>query len=375
MKILYVSTLSNTINAFMIPHIEMLVKKGHQVDIACNIDNNISQTLIKSGCKVFNIEFQRLPLSKKNYTAFKELKKLINRENYDIVHTHTPVSSVIARLVCKKYPNIKLFYTAHGFHFFKGAPLKNWLLFYPLEKWLSRFTDCLITINDEDYNVALNKKFKAKEIKKVHGVGVDFSKFYPVNDQEKMELRRKYKFKENDFILIYPAELNINKNQLLLINTINLIKNKIPNLKLILAGSGKLLDFYKKRVTELDLNNHIIFTGYRKDIDKLIQLSDISVASSIREGLGINLVEGMACGLPVVATKNRGHKELIKHKQNGYLVDLENPKEFANCIYNLYLDKSKRKEMGDCNLKIVEKYSMENVCKELKSIYKSYLDN
>lgn len=375
MKILYVSTISNTINAFMIPHIEMLINQGHKVDIACNIDKDISPILIKRRCRVFNIEFQRSPLSKKNYFAYKELKKLINRESYDIVHTHTPVASFIARLVCKKNPNIKSIYTAHGFHFYKGAPIKNWLFFYPLEKWLSRFTDCLITINNEDYNVALNKKFKAKEIKKIHGVGVNLSKFYPVSDQEKRNLRRKHGFNENDFILIYPAELNTNKNQLLLINAVNLIKDKVLSLRLILAGNGPLFDHYKKRVTELNLSNNIILAGYRKDIDELLQLSDVSVASSIREGLPVNIMEAMACGLPIVATKNRGHRELIKHGQSGYLVDLEKTREFADSIYKLYLDKKRREEMGEYNLKIVDKYSVENVCQELETIYKIYLDD
>ena len=149
MKILYVSTVSGTINSFLIPHIEMLLKLGHQVDIACNVRREISSSLFEKGCRVYNISFSRSPINKTNLKAYKTLKKLVQNEKYDLVHTHTPVASAITRLVCKNIKGTKVFYTAHGFHFHKGAPLKNWLIYYPLEKWLAKYTDTLITINKE----------------------------------------------------------------------------------------------------------------------------------------------------------------------------------------------------------------------------------
>lgn len=175
MKILYVSTLSNTINAFMIPHIKLLIEQGHHVDVACNIDRDISPSLTDSGCEVFDIKFQRSPISKHNYVAYKKLKKLIQEKGYEIVHTHTPVASICVRLACRNMKNVRVMYTAHGFHFFRGGPIKNWLLYYPIEYWLSRYTDVLITINKEDYNRA-KRVFKAKSTKYIPGVGLDTKK-------------------------------------------------------------------------------------------------------------------------------------------------------------------------------------------------------
>lgn len=369
LKILYVATLSNTINAFLIPHIKMLVDEGHEVDIACNIDQKIDTKLKSIVGNIFKVNFNRSPFKLDNIKAYKEIIEIINQEKYEIIHTHTPTASAIVRLACRNLSNTKVIYTAHGFHFYKGAPLKNWIIYYPIEKWLSKYTDCLLTINNEDYNIAIEKKFKAKSIEKINGVGVDLSKFYPVSEKEKIQLRKKHNFNENDFILIYPAELNKNKNQLLLIEVIDIIKDKIPNIKLILAGTGELFNYYRKKVVKKGLEKYIVFTGYRTDIDELIKLSDISVASSIREGLGKNVIEGMACGLPVVATRNRGHNELVINRVNGFLVDINNKNEFANSIYQLFLNKNKRIKMGKKSLSLVKKYSINTIVNEIHKIY------
>ena len=175
MKILYVTTISNTMG-FFTSHINMLLDKGHTVDMACNLVKPINSQLIERGCKIYQMDFSRTPLNRTNYKAYKDLKKLILEEKYDLVHTHTPVASAITRLVCKNIKGTKVFYTAHGFHFHKGAPIKNWLIYYPLEKWLAKYTDTLITINKEDYERA-KSKFKAKRVEYIPGVGLDIDKF------------------------------------------------------------------------------------------------------------------------------------------------------------------------------------------------------
>jgi len=375
MKILYVTTISNTINSFLIPHIEQLIKKGHKVDIACNIKRKIESNLLLENCNIYNIEFQRSPLKIQNYKAYRKIKKLIKNNCYDLIHVHTPIASFITRLSCRNIPNLKIIYTAHGFHFYKGAPLINWILYYPIEKWLSRYTDCLITINNEDYNTAINRRFKAKEIKLVHGVGIDLNKFTPQTSERKDQLRKKYGYKKEDFILFYAAELNYNKHQDLLIKVINILKDKIPNLKLLLAGTGPLKDKYQKMINELNLNSYITLLGLRKDVPNLLALSDIVVASSRREGLPVNIMEAMATGLPVVATDIRGHRDLVSDGINGYLVELDNINNFAEIIENIYKDVELRNKFGKNGVALVKNYSLENILREMALIYKEYLIN
>ncbi|WP_353095824.1 glycosyltransferase family 4 protein [Tissierella praeacuta] len=370
MKILYVATVSGTINAFLIPHIKMILDAGHTVDVACSITSPISYKIYDYGCNVHEINFCRSPLSRKNIQAYKDLKKLIINGQYDLVHTHTPVASTCVRIGCRKMKNVKIVYTAHGFHFYKGSLLKNWLIYYPIEKWLSRYTDCLITINEEDYNIAIQKNFKANEIKKVHGVGVDLNKLEFQNTEEKLKIRKEYGYLEEDFILFYAAELNYNKHQDLLINSISILREKIPNIKLLLAGSGIMESQYKAQAEKLAIHNNIEFLGHRKDVPKLLKLSDIVVASSRREGLPVNVMEAMVTGLPLVVTNVRGHRDLVKDGENGYIIELDDVEDFANSIEKLYRDDKLRIEFGKRGIKLVQKYSLENVLKEMQGIYK-----
>lgn len=373
MKILYVTTISNTTNAFLIPHIKFLIEQGYKVDVAFNIQQEVDSQLIRLGCKIYNIEFQRSLVNKENYMSYKKIKKIIKTEKYDIIHTHTPIASACVRIACKGLKNTKILYTAHGFHFYKGAPLKNWVLYYPIEKWLSRYTDCLITINKEDYNTAINKEFKAGDIKLVHGVGIDLNRFQPQTLEKKMKVRKDYGYKKEDFILFYAAELNFNKHQDLLIKVVNILKNNIPNIKLLLAGNGPLEGQYKRQVEQLNLGRYVDFLGYRNDIPSLLAMSDVVVASSRREGLPVNIMEAMATGLPLVVTNIRGHRDLVRNGENGYIVELNNVEGFAKSIENLYKDEKLRERFGQKSIELIQQYSLESILKELKMIYIKFL--
>jgi len=369
MKILYVTTISNTVNAFLVPHIKMLIENGNQVDVACNIEQEPVLALKQCGCNIHKVDFDRSPLNSNNIEAYKQLKRLIKEGDYDLVHTHTPIASVITRLVCKNLKNVKVFYTAHGFHFFKNASYKAWLLFYPIEKWLSKYTDTLITINKEDYKTAQEKNFKMEQISHVHGVGVDLNKIEKQTVSQKKHYRNKYSYSESSFIIFYAAELNNNKHQDLLIHAVDKVKDTIPNIKVIFAGKGPLEKEYKNEVSSLGLNQYIDFLGYCDTVNNFLVLSDLVVATSRREGLPVNILETLAVGLPVIATNIRGHNELVKNGKNGFLVDTEDENKLADSIIEIYNNKKMADKFGETGQKIVKKYSLGNVLKELKNVY------
>jgi glycosyltransferase EpsD len=373
MKILYVTTISNTINAFLIPHIKLLIDKGHIVDIACNIHQEVDSSLLKMGCKVFNVDFQRTPLSRGNWKSLKKIKKIVLQNNYKIVHTHTPVASFITRLACSRIPHVKLLYTAHGFHFYKGAPMKNWLIYYTIEKLASKWTDIIITLNNEDYSNSQRLKKKNAHTFIVNGVGVSLSKFLPQTQLLKRQYREKYNFEKNDFILIYVAELNYNKHQDLLIETVNCLKNKISNLKLLLVGTGDLLEQYKQQVNKLGLEDFVYFLGFRKDVNNLMMISDVAVSASRREGLPVNIMEAMATGLPLVVSDCRGNKDLVNHKQNGLIVVEDTPEAFASHIYEIYNSKRLRETFSKKNIELINQYNQESVLKSIEVIYKKII--
>ena len=149
-KILYITTLSRTINAFLVPHIEMLIKEGHKVDCACNIDHDLNKVIENKCENIYNLPFSRNPLDPKNLKAYKMLLDIQKKNNYDIVHVHTPIAAIYGRLLKLKFPNIKTIYTVHGFHFYKGASKLNWIIYYPIEKFMASLTDVIITMNEED---------------------------------------------------------------------------------------------------------------------------------------------------------------------------------------------------------------------------------
>ncbi len=384
-RVLIVASVASMIEQFNMPNIKILQNMGFEVHVAANFKfgNTISaerisefkKELAESNVVYYDLEFSRSVLNLwSNYRAYRKLKKLIFDNKYKLVHCHSPIGGVLTRLVVKKIRErgTKVIYTAHGFHFFKGAPLINWLLYYPIEKWLSKYTDCLITINDEDYELAVNK-LKARSVKKVPGVGVDLNKFVPQTLEKKKELRKQYGYSDDDFILIYVAELNHNKHQDLLVKVVDVLKNKIPNIKLLLVGAGKLIEDYKQQVRDLKLEEHIHFLGYRKDVPNLMAIADVAVSASRREGLPVNVMEAMATGLPLVVTDCRGNRDLVINGENGFVVGLDDVDAFAGAIERLYNSQELRTKFGRANLEMIKEYSLENVIKYMEEIYRDYI--
>lgn len=366
MKILYVTTISLTMNSFFKPHIEMLVREGHHVDLACNygelaLDNFYDEL----GCNSYQIDFSRSPLSAGNIKACGQLKRLIKSGGYDIVHCHTPNAAAITRLVCRKARKkngLRVFYTAHGFHFYKGAPMLNWLVYYPIEKLCSCFTDKLITINEEDYGLA-KEKFKAKEVCYVPGVGVDLSKFENVSVDRDAK-RREIGVPKDAFLLFSVGELNENKNHQVIIRALAKLNN--PNIHYAIAGVGDKKDYLLALANELGVSGQLHLLGYRKDIPKLNHSADLFCFSSLREGLAVSLIEAMACGLPIVCSRIRGNTDLID-ENGGRIFDAMSVEAAQNAIVSI-MD-TDMKSMGKYNLNKSKMFGIENIKEKLRGVY------
>ncbi|MDQ0198789.1 glycosyltransferase family 4 protein [Neobacillus ginsengisoli] len=370
-KVLFCATVDFHFKAFHLPYLKWFKEQGWEVHVAANGDLKLPYVDRK-----FNIPIQRSPLNKMNLVAYKELKEIINKHQYKIIHCHTPMGGVLTRLAARmaRKNGTKVIYTAHGFHFCKGAPIANWILYYPIEKFLSRFTDCLITINQEDFNLANKHRFKAESIKHVHGVGINTEMFKPIEKDQKDIIRKAQGYKTSEFLMFYAAEFNKNKNQKLLIESLAVIKNEVPNMKLLLAGNGPLLKECQEHAVTLGVDGMVDFLGYRDDIEELLKMCDAAVGSSFREGLPVNIMEAMACGLPVIANENRGHKELIENSKNGFIIK-NNSVEFSNKIKLLARNRNLKYELGlhGRNL-ILTRYSINKILEEKSDIYRLYMD-
>ncbi len=368
-KALMLASVASMIEQFNMNNIKILQQLGYEVEVAANftdggtLDHNrleeFKKELDEKKIKYIDIPFERSPFSVKNIKAYRLIKKLIKEENYELIHVHSPVGSVLGRLAARK-TNAKVIYTAHGFHFFKGAPLKYWLMFYPIEKWLSKYTDILITINKEDYEIA-KKKFKAKNIQLVHGIGVDKNRFdFEMSKEERKQLREKLKLKEDDFVMIYVAELSVRKNQEMLLNAMTKLIKQNKKIKLLLVGKDSLDGKLQKFCKENQLENNVQFLGYRKDIPQLLKISDLLVSTSKQEGLPVNIMEGLIAGLPVIVTDCRGNRDLITDGVNGYIVKDE------QLLIKRILELVSKRKMDKLSTKEFEKEEIE---KKMRDIY------
>jgi glycosyltransferase EpsD len=372
-KILFVANIHKHFRAFHIPYIQYLQSKGYEVHVAAND----GETKIIEADKQFNLTINRNPFSSENSKAIRELAKIIDKEEYCLVHCHTAMGSVVARIAAKKFrkTGLKVLYTAHGFHFYEGSPKKFWLMYYPMEKYLSKYTDGIITINQEDFQLLERKQFKNKHSFLINGVGVKRKKFNSISNDEKLNLRKQLGFSENDFILVYAAEYIHRKNHAFLIDSIKKLQTKIPNLKVLLAGRGQLFEEVKSLIDQSNLERTIIQLGFRTDIDSIYKLSDIGISTSRQEGLGLNLVEEMMCGLPVVATIDRGHKEVIDHAENGFLFQQNNHEQFQDYIIQLYNDKFLMSKMGEAAKEKAKQFELDNSLNQMSEIYQQFLPN
>ena len=291
------------------------------------------------------------------------------KNNYDIIHTHTPMGAFITRIVfCLiKKNNTKIVYTAHGFHFYKGASKKNWLIYYPIEKYFATKTDKLITITTEDYALA-SEKFKTN-VCYMHGVGANNEKYKVLTAEEKSALRKAQGYSDDDIIFLCTGELNANKNQSTAIDAFEMVHNKYPNTKLLLAGNGPTDEMLKAKINEKGLEGTVIMLGYRTDLEIFTGLCDIVVSASFREGMPLNIMEGMICEKPIVASNNRGHRELIAVGETGYIVDAHDANAFAEKMEEFAKDEAKRIEFGKRGADRIRPWCMDSIVDELREIY------
>ncbi len=359
-KILFVANVDREhINKFHIPTIRFFKSKGWTVDVACG------GNMVVPECDTrFNGKWSRSPFRLGTFSGILQLIKILKQNNYDVVYCHTPVGGLVARAAVSFLKNKpKVAYFAHGLHFYKGGPKKIWLTVYPMERLLSRVTDLLITLNSEDYELAQEKLSKKAKIVLSNGIGVNFERLY-LEDKGKTRkaYREKLGIKDETTVLIYIAELLKNKNQAMLIKALKELSDNGEGAILVLVGPDYSDGSFKRFAEEFGVADKVIFTGWRNDVAELLAMADICVASSIREGFGINLVEAMYLGLPVVATDNRGHKMVIKDGENGFLVPINDSAAMAERVEQLINEKALREKLSNID---VSKYDANVIAEKL----------
>lgn len=360
MKILYVTTIMGTMSFFK-KEFRHLIDAGNEIEIASNMSNTLSFNPTSFGVKSYDIPFSRSPFSADNIKAYKLLKKIVKENHYDIVHCHTPNAAAITRLACRKIrkKDTRVIYTAHGFHFYKGAPRKNWIIYYPIEWICAHWTDTLITINSEDYKLAMGK-MKAGKVEYVPGVGIDLSQFENIAINIKKK-REELGIPEDAMVLLSVGELNQNKNHETVVKAIAGM-----DVYYLIAGKGSKESRLAELAKQMGMEERVRLLGFRRDIRELLYASDVFVFPSYREGLSVSLMEAMASGKPIVASKIRGNVDLIDEK-GGALFEPHSVYECRSAVQRVM--EADIAKISEYNVKKIHKFSEKVVLKKIDEIY------
>lgn len=344
---------------FLIPHVENLAENGFEVEIACSDVGGrmeeIRERLDGVVGAIYVVRLVRSPASFTNFKGYKDMKRIIEGGRYDIIWTNEPVMGVVTRLAARRARRngTKVLYMVHGFHFYRGAPLLNWMVYYPIEKFCSQFCDEIVTINQEDYQMA-REKMKAQSVRYIHGIGVDTSRLNKVDCQN--DIRRELSLPEDSFLVLSIGELSQRKNQKTIIKSIAQLND--PGIHYIVCGKGGLLDELQTLAADLEISEHVHFLGYRMDVVDICSQSDIFAMSSYQEGLPVAALEAMCCGLPLVASNIRGLVDVMENGVTGYLCDPDDVDGFSEGITRLYSDCELRERMSQNNIEAVKKYDI-----------------
>lgn len=365
-KVLFVASVAVHIHAFHRPYLKWLSENGYEVHTACNGD--FADPYVSHH---WNIGFERSPWSFSHISTLFTLINIINKNNYTLLSCHTPMASVLTRLasIFSKRRHARTIYTSHGFHFFKGSGAFSWMFYYPIEILLTYISSAVICINQEDLKNISKRGSKNTKYYLIPGIGVSSLKFYPITETEKTEARPRFGFNETDFILLYAAEFIHRKNHKMLIDAVARLAPKMSNLKVVLAGEGELLHSTQKYVDNYGLSELFVFPGFLNNISDYYKISDLVVSSSRQEGLGINIVEAMMCGIPVIATDDRGHRTVIDDGINGYLVPQDDSYELSRKIDYLHTHSEVRSHMSSMAICKASKFELSRSVEAMSKIY------
>ncbi len=370
-RILQVTTVANTLNAFLLPFAKAFKEQGWQVDAAASNIFKFEQVVAEHN-HCFDINFCRNPLKLKQlYQSLKQVRLLLKEQKYDVVHVHTPIAAFLTRIASVGIKQTKIFYTAHGFHYIKSNPMWKNILFYLAEKLPGLLTCHLFVINTDDYAFAIKNHILPKDkVTYIHGIGVNHNS-YKFSDADSNVIRNELAISNDSFVLLQVAELNDNKNHRIVINAIALFKDKYPDSDIyyIVVGEGPLISALKEQVEALHLSKEVKFIGQRNDISKLLSACDILTLSSKREGLPRCILEAMCVNKPIIASKIRGCTDLLSTGA-GILVDVDNAYQWFQAIELLYSNQKLCEEMGLIGGQLIEEqYQQEKIIDTVIKVY------
>lgn len=379
--ILLLTTTSDFLLKFEKENVEILKHMGYVVHYAANMNEpaylSEEERLRQLGIQIHPIAIARSPfMFQDNQKALQQIIRIIRKYSIQVIHCHTPVGGLLGRLAGKlmQENNPLVMYTAHGFHFYKGAPLFNWLTYFEVEKALARYTDIMIVINEEDYRRA--RLFRLKKngaLYKIPGVGLDTGRFHPLSEEERKAGRKRLGIRDEDFFLVSVGELNENKNHKVVLEALAKMRETnrdISTIRYGICGDGFYRNRMERWIVEMGLKNVVTLYGYCLQVPEILGCADAFVFPSIREGLGMAGLEALAMGIPILASDNRGAREYMEHGKNGLIYRHDDIDGFIHGIETLrHMSRSAKVAMSQRCLDAVRPFDKQYANAVMRRIY------
>jgi len=369
LKVLFIAHVENHLLNFHQPFFAYFREKGWQVHVATSMGKR-REELVRLGVVCHHVAFARSPFSLSNISAFRQLRQIMKQEKFSLVHVHTPVGAFLGRLAAQVTATKPVVYTVHGFHFYQGSPVRNWLLYYPFERLAARWTDALVTINREDYELAKKFPLRGKgAVSLLRGVGLDLEQYCCHESDARLQVRESLGFKADDLLMLFVGEFMAGKNHLQSLRMLQKLAAEQQNVFLLLAGEGEYEQELRAWVEKQGITERVRFLGFRRDIPNLLCACDLLLLTSLREGLPRAVMEAMAAGRPVVATDIRGNRDLVVDGKNGFLVPAHDVEKTTEAVRKLAADKELAARMGKAGQEMIKPYAIEQVLAEMEQVY------
>ena len=367
-KLLYIASSFGHLASFHQPYTEWLAQQGYDVHAAAGGE----QRALRGVSRYIPLPFEKSMFSPRNFAAVLQLRSLLLRENYAMISLHTSLAAFFARLAVQLLPKSQrpvVMNTAHGYLFDGRTPVLKRTLLLGAERMTAPITDWLLTMNRQDEQIA--KRYQlGRHIVPTPGMGIALTRFSPPSPAEKRALRRAMELPENSLVLIYAAEFSGRKNQKMLISAMP----ELPNAVLLLPGRGALLDECRVLAQQQDGADRVRFPGFASNIEQYYRAADLCVSSSRSEGLPFNVMEAMACGLPAVLSDVKGHEDLVRSGENGFLFPYDDKNAFIRAVKQA-AEPTFRAQMSAAAVQTATPYGIDAVFPQLTALYSQAITN
>lgn len=353
-KVLITASTYSHIKNFHLPYLRAFYDAGWEIHVACGG----TPDAVYYAAQTLSLPFEKKMTSPANFRAARLLRRKMEQERYDLVICHTSLAAFFTRLaVAGVKPRPRVINMSHGYLFDDNSPAMKRFLLLTAERITARRTDLLLTMNQYDYRTAVKYRL-GKQIANVPGIGVDFSRLTRLGRVEVHELRQRLNLKARDFVLVYAAEFSKRKSQSTLIQAMPLLPR---NTVLLLPGDGVLRKKCMELAKKLGVSDRVRFPGHVDKMSAWYAVADVAVTSSRSEGLPFNVMESMYMGLPVVASKVKGHEDLISNGETGLMFPYGDYIACARQIQKLYDQPVMCQVLGENAQEQMDAYSLEQV--------------